>query len=333
MAKLEVGSLLADRYEIISLLGRGGMGVVYLVKDWKTNQKLALKTLLPKYAKNTQAARRFAREVTAARQLDHPCVVKIFDANRHDDILYYTMEYLDGKSLRTLMRRRKKRGQNMGLGSTVRILSLICHALEHAHKFTIHRDISPENVMVMPNGDVKLLDFGLAKLTTMDSNLTKVGVSLGKIQYSAPEQRIDAKNVDLRADIYSLGVMCYEMLSGELPLSGEPLSSLVKNIPREIDNLIAKSIAQEPEDRYDSAEGFRVALLDIYHRSTGDAIEVVPVTAEEIADQEMADQEIDAALPVFTAMQDNRNIVFRLYYRIKAKLFGGPTDFDSTFKK
>ena len=329
MAKLEVGSLLADRYEIKSLLGRGGMGVVYLVKDWKTNQQLALKTLLPKYAKNAQAARRFAREVTAARQLDHPCVVKIFDANRHDDILYYTMEYLEGKSLRGLMKRRLKRGQNMGLGSTVRILSLLCHALEHAHKFTIHRDISPENVMVMPNGDVKLLDFGLAKLTTMDSNLTKIGVSLGKIQYSAPEQRMDAKNVDLRADIYSLGVMLYEMLSGELPLAGEPLTTLVKTLPREVDDLIEKSIATDPEDRYDSAEEFRNALLDVYHRSTGDAIAVTTVS-EEVP----VEKEIDEELPVFTAMQDNRNIVMRLYYRIKAKLFGGdPTNFDSTFKK
>ena len=328
MAKLEVGSLLADRYEIKALLGRGGMGMVYHVKDWKTNQELALKTLLPKYANNTQAARRFAREVTAARQLDHPCVVKIFDAQQHENLLYYTMEYLEGKSLRALMRKRKKRGQNMGIGSTVRILSLICHALEHAHQVTIHRDVSPENVMVMPNGDVKLLDFGLAKLTTMDSNLTRVGVSLGKIQYSAPEQRMDAKNVDLRADIYSLGVMFYEMLSGELPLGGATLTSLVKNLPREADILVEKSIASDPRDRYASAEEFRIALLKMYQRTTGEAIEVIPVTKEEIADQQLED-----ALPVFTAMQDNRNIFMRLYYRIKNKLFGSPTHFDGTFKK
>lgn len=328
MANLEIGSLLADRYEIQSLLGRGGMGMVYLVKDWKTDQLLALKTLLPKYANNTQAARRFAREVAAARQLDHPCVVKIFDAKQHEDLLYYTMEYLEGKSLRGLMRRRAKRGQNMGLGSTVRILSLLCHALEHAHKVTIHRDVSPENVMVMPNGDVKLLDFGLAKLTTMDSNLTRVGVSLGKIQYSAPEQRSDAKNVDLRADIYSLGVMFYEMLSGELPMGGEPLSSLVKGLPREVDHLISKSITEDPDERYDSAEEFRADLLRIYHRSTGEPIEVMSVMEEDIAEQD-----IDEALPVFTAMQDNRNVFMRLYYRIKTKLFGAPTSFDSTFKK
>ena len=103
MRKMEVGTLVADRYEIQSLLGRGGMGMVYLVKDWKTDRQLALKTLLPKYADNTQAARRFAREVAAARQLDHPCVVKIFDAQQHEDLLYYTMEYIEGKSLRSLM--------------------------------------------------------------------------------------------------------------------------------------------------------------------------------------------------------------------------------------
>ncbi len=339
MAKLEVGSLLADRYEIISLLGRGGMGMVYHVKDWQTQQDLALKTLLPKYAKNTQAARRFAREVAAARQLDHPCVVKIFDARQHEDLLYYTMEYLEGKSLRALMKNRKKRGQNMGLGSTVRILSLICHALEHAHKVTIHRDISPENVMVMPNGDVKLLDFGLAKLTTMDSNLTRIGVSLGKIQYSAPEQRMDAKNVDHRADIYSLGVMFFEMLSGELPLGSSNLRSLAKDLPPEVDHLVTKTIAPDPEDRYDSAEEFRLALLNIYQRSTGKGIEVISEEAhvEEVAQEEQQvaseEQNVDDTLPVFTAMQDNRNIFMRLYYKIKTKFFGQPTNFDNTFKK
>jgi len=227
----------------------------------------------------------------------------------------------------------------MGLGYTVRILSLICHALEHAHKVTIHRDISPENVMVMPNGDVKLLDFGLAKITTMDSNLTRIGVSLGKIQYSAPEQRMDAKNVDHRTDIYSLGVMFFEMLSGQLPLGSSNLRSLAKDLPSEVDHLVAKTIAPDPEERYDSAEEFRLALLNTYQRSTGKGIKVISEEAhvEEVAqeEQQMASEEpnADDTLPIFTAMQDNRNIFMHHYYKIKIKFFGQPNNFDNTFNK
>ena len=122
--------------------------------------------------------------------------------------------------------------------------------------------------------------------------------------------------------------MFYEMLSGELPLGGEPLTALVKSLPREADKLVEKTIAHNPEDRYSSAKDFRIDLLRIYQRGTGEAIEILPVTEEDLADQAL-----DESLPVLTAMQDNRNIIQRFYYRIKAKLFGTPTHFDSTFKK
>ena len=265
MADFEVGEVFADRYEIVKELGRGGMGMVYLANDRKTQKRLALKTLLPRYAANKQAVRRFAREVNASRRIDHPCVVKIFDAGEVDEILFYTMEYIEGKSVRAWMRERKKKtGKAFGLGSTVRIISMLCSALEQAHKFTIHRDLSPENVMVMRDGTIKLLDFGLAKLESTDADLTRIGVSLGKIQYSAPEQRIDAKNVDLRADIYSLGVMFYEMLSGKLPTDGTPLTQRVPGLPPEVDAFVARCMAEKPEDRFESAAKVRQALKLIY---------------------------------------------------------------------
>lgn len=313
MAAFEVGSLFADRYEIKKLLGRGGMGMVYLVHDWKLQQDMALKTLLIKYAKNQQAVRRFGREVSAAKQLDHPCVVKIFDADKHGDTLYYTMEYLDGKSLRDLMRARESRGQHMGIGSTVRILSLICHALEHAHQFTIHRDVSPENVMVLPNGDVKLLDFGLAKLTSMDKDLTRVGISLGKVQYGAPEQRADAKNVDHRADIYSLGIMFFEMLSGAFPMGSDQLTDLVRDLPPECDTIVSRSIATNPENRYGSAKEFRLALQAMYQRISGNSISVTP----EDRNRPRAESE---GLPEFTAMDDNRPFWHRWYIAVRTWL-------------
>lgn len=267
MAGFEVGSLFSDRYEIIKPLGRGGMGVVYLVKDWRTEKQRALKTLLPKYAQNKQAVRRFAREVNAARSIRHKCVVKIYDAGRAEDTLFYIMEYVEGKSVRKWMRERKKKGKAIGLGSTVRILGMLCHALDEAHKVTIHRDLSPENVMVMRNGDIKLLDFGLAKLTSTDQDLTRVGVSLGKIQYCAPEQRADAKNVDLRADIYSLGVMFFEMLSGDLPTDGAKLSELSPGLPPETDAFVERAMAYDPEDRFGSAGEMATALMAIYEHA------------------------------------------------------------------
>lgn len=268
MEGFEVGELFADRYEILKRLGQGGMGIVYQVKDRRTEETRALKTLLPKYAANKQAVRRFAREVNASRRIDHPCVVKIYDAGKVDKVLYYTMEYIEGKNVRTWLRERKRAtGKAFGLGSTVRVIGMLCSALDQAHKFTIHRDLSPENVMVMKDGTVKLLDFGLAKLDGMDADLTRIGVSLGKIQYCAPEQRVDAKNVDHRADIYSLGVMFYEMLSGELPTDGTPLTRRVPGLPPEVDAFVARCMAENPEDRFESARQVGRALKLIFEHA------------------------------------------------------------------
>jgi serine/threonine-protein kinase len=279
---LQEGDLFADRYEVQKLLGRGGMGMVYLVKDWKTHEIRALKMILPKFANNKQAVRRFNREVTAAKKIDHPCVVKIFDADRYEDTLYYIMEYLDGKSLRGWMVERFKKGKRVGMGSTVRILSMICHALEQAHQFTIHRDLSPENIMVLKDGNVKLLDFGLAKLEEVDPDLTRVGISLGKIQYGAPEQRADAKNVDHRADIFSLGIMFYELLTSEIPMGGRKMVDHDPDLLPECDEIAEKATAENPDDRYQTAKEFRFALTQLYQhyqaaKESGDAVPITDV--------------------------------------------------------
>jgi serine/threonine-protein kinase len=277
---LKEGDLFADRYEVQKLLGRGGMGMVYLVKDWKTHEIRALKMILPKFANNKQAVRRFNREVSAAKKIDHPCVVKIFSADRHEDTLYYIMEYLEGKSLRGWMVERFKKGKRVGMGSTVRILSMICHALEQAHQFTIHRDLSPENIMVLNNGNVKLLDFGLAKLEEVDPDLTRVGISLGKIQYGAPEQRADAKNVDHRADIYSLGVMFYELLTSEIPMGGRKMLDHDPDLLPECDEIAEKATAENPDDRYQTAKEFRFALTQLYqhYQAAKESGKAVPIT-------------------------------------------------------
>lgn len=257
---LQTGSVLAGQYEILSRLGRGGMGEVFLAMDRRTGREVALKTLHAKYSRNRNAVARFIREVRLARRLNHPGIVKIYDARQCGQILFYTMEHVDGKNLRHWLRQRGK----LDLGSTVRILCLIAGALEHAHKITIHRDLSPENVMVLRDGSVRLLDFGLAKIDDEFQGLTMVGVNLGKLKYMAPEQRRNAAAVDHRADLYPLGVMLFEMLAGRTPNDGESLARACPGLPRGVDKFMARAVAENPADRFASAREFREELLRLY---------------------------------------------------------------------
>lgn len=254
------GKLIAGRYEVIRPLGRGGIGKVFLCNDKKENRRVALKMLRTKYQDNDKAIARFVREVNLVRNLNHPCIVKIFDADQDAGQLYYTMEYIEGKTLRQWMGERGR----LPFGSVVRVLSLLAHALEHAHQTTIHRDLSPENVMVSADGSVHLLDFGLAKLQDNSSNLTMVGMSLGKLAYVAPEQRVNAAKVDHRADIYPLGVMFFETLTGELPRMDSDFSKLRPDLPRSCMTFLEKAMAYKAEDRFSGAQEFREGLMQVY---------------------------------------------------------------------
>ena len=252
--------VIAGRYEVIKPLGRGGMGKVFLVWDHQTGQKLALKLMRAQYQHNPKAIARFLREVEAVSRSNHPCIVKIFDAKMDGEQMYYTMEYVEGISVRE---RLTKKGP-LSFGNTVRILALVADALEHAHKVTIHRDISPDNVMVCKDGSVRLLDFGLAKLKDASSALTMVGANLGKMQYCAPEQLRNAAGVDKRADIYPLGIMFFEMLVGRRPKPGDKFSSLRPDLPKQCDDFLRKAMAVNPDERFSSAKEFRDALLELY---------------------------------------------------------------------
>jgi len=274
--------LVADRYEIRSMVGKGGMGQVFKALDRASGREVALKTLHPKYAGNKQALSRFVREVKLARQLHHPGIVKVFDARQWQETLFYTMEYLDGRSLRQWLREDKR----LSLRATVRVLCLVCEALDHAHSITIHRDLSPENVMVLPDGSIRVLDFGLAKLDDKFKGLTRVGFNLGKIDYMAPEQEQDASMVDHRADLYSLGVMFYELLAGRPPrmmfeaamekqlavmetVKGcvgpfVRLTDIRPELPPETNAFVEKALAKNPVERFSSAVEFRGELLKLY---------------------------------------------------------------------
>lgn len=281
--RFEPGAVVADRYEIRSMIGKGGMGQVFKVLDRKTGAEVALKTLHAKYTTNNHAVARFIREVKLARQLNHPGIVKIFDAQQWDSTLFYTMEYLDGKSLRQWIRQRRR----LDLASTVRVLCLVSDALNHAHQITIHRDLSPENIMVLPDGSIRVLDFGLAKLDDQFKGLTTIGINLGKIHYMSPEQEQDASVVDHRADLYSMGVMFYEMLAGRSPrmmsdaarqgqeafldvLAGRAAPPITKltdirsDLPPETNDFVDRALAKNPNDRFSSAAEFRASLLNLY---------------------------------------------------------------------
>lgn len=259
------GTKVANRYTILKKLGRGGMGEVFLATDEATGQSVALKTMHAKYAASKHATARFVREVKTSRSLDHPGIVKIFDARKWGDTLFYTMEYIEGKSLRRWLQQRHK----LELGNTVRVLCLVADALNHAHRITIHRDLSPENVMVLRDGSIRLLDFGLAKLDDQFKGLTVVGVNLGKLQYMAPEQQVNPAGVDHRADIYPLGVMFFEMLTGQAPQPGQKITELCPELPPEADEFMARAMAREPDDRFASAREFRAALVELYKTAQG----------------------------------------------------------------
>lgn len=262
----EPGDIIAERYQVVRMLGKGGMGIVYLANDLKRDRQIALKTLLPQYATNQQAVGRFVREVNAVRQLNHPGIVKILAARQYGSLLYYTMEFLDGKTVRDYMVKRGK----LGLGSAVRILSLLCDALEHVHQVTIHRDISPENIILLQDGTIKLLDFGLAKLQDPSgAQFTRIGATLGRIQYNAPEQSFNASEVDKRADIYSIGIIFFEMLSGKVPRAFEPICELVPELPKEADKFFERALARDPKDRIADAAEFRECINTLYQISTG----------------------------------------------------------------
>lgn len=258
------GQKINDRYEIISLIGEGGMANVYLAQDTILDRKVAVKILRGDLASDEKFVRKFQREAISASSLSHPNIVEMYDVGEDDGEYYIVMEYIDGRTLKSLI---KKRG-GLTLSETVDIMLQLTSAIACAHdSYIIHRDIKPQNVLILDDGRVKITDFGIAQALN-SAEMTQTNSVMGTVHYLPPEQA-NGTGATKKSDIYSLGILMYELLIGKLPFKGEnaveialkqmkePIPSvceLKEDVPQSIENIILKATAKNPKNRYDSVE-------------------------------------------------------------------------------
>ena len=264
------GQKINDRYEIIRTIGEGGMANVYLAYDTILDRNVAVKILRGDLAGDEKFVRRFQREAIAASSLTHPNIVEMYDVGVDDGNYFIVMEYVDGITLKSLI---KKRGA-LTLSETIDIMLQITSAIACAHdSYIIHRDIKPQNVMILDDGVAKITDFGIA-MALNSAELTQTNTVMGSVHYLPPEQA-NGKGSTVKSDIYSLGIMMYEMLIGKVPFKGEnaveiamkqinePIPSVCKlnpSIPQSVENIILKATAKNPKNRYDSVNEMHDAL-------------------------------------------------------------------------
>lgn len=256
------GQVVAKRYVIHGVVGQGGMGCIFRVHDNTLDEDVALKMLLPQYARDKIVLERFFNEARIARKLSHPNIVRVHDIGTEANIVYISMELLPGHSLREMLESLPA-GQRLPIKKVLHIFDGLCAALEYAHRYTIHRDIKPENVMILPDDSVKLMDFGISKLMG-NPNLTSASMVMGTPYYMSPEQLKNSANVDARSDIYSVGVMLYEVLTGQAPIGiKKPASIVSSEVPPALDPIVEKCLEADPDKRYRNASELRAALANL----------------------------------------------------------------------
>ncbi len=248
--------------EILEERGRGGMGIVYKARQRRLDRIVALKILSAGAEDEPSFAERFTREATALARLSHPNIVTVFDSGETGGIYYLLMEFIEGTTLRSVLKNGEMRPEQ-----ALALVSPICDALGYAHdQGVVHRDIKPENILLSLAGEVKIADFGLAKLAGTENDkdrLTAAGQVMGTPQYMAPEQIESPGDVDHRADIYSLGVVFYEMLTGELPIGRFAPPSRKVQIDVRIDDVVLRTLAKERERRYQHAAEVKTRVSEI----------------------------------------------------------------------
>ena len=270
------GQKINDRYQITRMIGEGGMANVYLAHDLILDRDVAVKVLRGDLSGDEKFVRRFQREAIAASSLSHPNIVEMYDVGEDDGVYFIVMEYIDGKTLKSLI---KKRGY-LTLPEVIDIMLQLTSGLACAHdSYIIHRDIKPQNIMILEDGTVKITDFGIA-MALNSNELTQTNSVMGSVHYLPPEQA-NGNGATIKSDIYSLGILMYELLTGNLPFKGEnaveiaikqmkeSIPSLVRmdlGIPQSIENIVLRACAKNPKNRYDNVlemrEDLKVALRE-----------------------------------------------------------------------
>jgi serine/threonine-protein kinase len=268
-----IGTLLLNRYQVLEKIGEGGMGVVYKAKCTILNRYVAIKILKTEFMDNSNFINRFKKEASSIGSLSHSNIVNVYDFGSEDNINFIVMEYIVGKTLKQVIKENIK----LNTLNALDIAMQITKALEYAHKNNIiHRDIKPDNILITEDKLVKLTDFGIAKVTN-SSTITNSCEILGSAHYFSPEQA-KGKFIDYRTDIYALGVVMYEMFTGQVPFNGEnsisiammhiqepviPPNKIITHIPNNINNIILKALQKEPINRFQNAKEFAYVLSKI----------------------------------------------------------------------
>ncbi|MGB7296019.1 MAG: protein kinase [Candidatus Aminicenantales bacterium] len=273
LPELTPGSIFADRYLIIEMLGKGGMGKVFKVLDQEISEKVSLKLIKPEIAADKETIERFQNEIKIARRISHKNICRMYHLGREKDTFYITMEYIQGETLKKMI----KMTGGMSLGTALSIAEQVCQGLAEAHRLGIvHRDLKPQNIMLDEEGGVRVMDFGIAS-SVETRGATLPGMMIGTPEYMSPEQ-IDGEPVDARSDIYSLGIILYEMLTGKTPFTGDtPWSVVLKHknepphdprelnpgIPESMSRVILRCLEKPKDKRYQSAEELLAELQNI----------------------------------------------------------------------
>ena len=317
----EVGELLAEKYRLVKLLSQGGMGAVYVAEHEHIGKRVAVKFLLPHLAEDPEAVARFSREARAAARIGHRSIIDIYDiGTAPDDSLFLVMEFLKGESLGERLEREPILDVSMSAYVVCQILS----ALDAAHREGIvHRDLKPDNIFLVDTGqrlpDIKLLDFGISKMVdpgAPEQRLTKTGAIMGTPYYLAPEQALGLKELDQVVDIYSMGVILYECLTGKLPFNADNVLSLIHKIPNDpflpprehnpelpsaLEQVVLRAMARQPDGRYQTARGMLAVLFPFMDERAADRVSLPdklarpdPEDADDIAVQASLNQAADS---------------------------------------
>ncbi len=275
-----IGKILDNRYELVEFVGKGGMALVYKALDKRTNHFVAVKILRPEFNNDAEFLTRFEREAVAASKMSHHNIVNLLDVGLDGDCRYLVMEYVEGRTLKDIIQERGSLPPTTAAQIAIRVLS----ALQHAHKNgIIHRDIKPQNILVHAEGMIKVADFGIARVAGSNT-ISKEDLVMGSVHYFSPEQA-RGEDVTFASDIYSVGVVLYEMLTGYVPFDGEtpvavalqhisaepkPLTELKPDIPKSLEMIVLKAMQKRSEDRYQSALEMAQDLHRALHEPTGD---------------------------------------------------------------